>query len=399
MRIAYISYEFPPDTAVGGIATYVFQITKTMSLRGHEIEVFCASNYRTSHEIIGTIQVTRILCSDRSAFHLFVLPFFDISNQKRKFDLIESPEFSADGLSVKLKYPQIPLVVKLHTPWFLIGMINNTYLTFYNKAWFIISGLLKAKLYEPFWQPRKKESDPDYLITKIADEIHTPSISLGDIVSNQWHIPRNNIHHLPYPYNADQQLLSIPINTATGRITYVGRLEIRKGLVALGKAIIKIIKLRPGVKFRFVGSIQSSPKKGVDMKAYLIGELQGNADSLEFLEVSSNEIYKIYAETDICVFPSIWENFPNTCLEAMSAGRGIVASSNGGMKDMLADCDGGLLVNPLKKDEIALALLKLIDNPQMRMSLGKNAREKVLRAYNSQLIGELTEQRYQALIN
>lgn len=398
MRIAYITYEYPPDTAVGGIATYVYQVAKIMYQRGHDVEVFCASTSRTISDHNEGIIVHRILCTDRSIFNKEVLPFFESNNGKKKFDIIESPEFSADGLAIKLKHPDIPLVVKLHTPWFLIDEINNTYFGKLSKLRFIFSGLIKGKLYKPFWKLREIKTDPDYLITKLADQIHTPSISLGDIISTKWNIPRELIFHVPNPYIPSDDLLKIPFDTDTNTITYVGRLEVRKGLVELSKAIAIVLKKRPFAKFRFVGNVQSSPKTGINMKAYLLNALKKNHNSLAFLEVLPNNILNVYSKTDICVFPSIWENFPNTCLEAMSAGRAIVASKNGGMNDMLKDSNAGLLVDPLKPNQIAEAIVLLIDNKSLRMEMGENARKKVLSSYNQETIGLLIEQRYRASI-
>ena len=47
MRIAFISYEYPPDTAAGGIATYARQAAHMLRDRGHAVEVFAASPHRT----------------------------------------------------------------------------------------------------------------------------------------------------------------------------------------------------------------------------------------------------------------------------------------------------------------------------------------------------------------
>jgi glycogen synthase len=51
MKIAFISYEYPPDTAVGGIATYVYHAAKMMNERGHNVEVFAASGKRSCSEV------------------------------------------------------------------------------------------------------------------------------------------------------------------------------------------------------------------------------------------------------------------------------------------------------------------------------------------------------------
>ncbi|HEY9197596.1 MAG TPA: glycosyltransferase family 4 protein [Mucilaginibacter sp.] len=398
MKIAYISYEYPPDTAVGGIATYVQQVSRMMFERGHTIEVFCASTRRTISEIVDGIAVHRILCTDRKIFHEAILPFFEAANNAGKFDLIESPEFSGDGLSIKRNFMHIPLVVRLHIPWFLIGIINNTYLTFSQKCRFILSGIIRGKIYKRYWKARDIKTDPDYLITMLADQIHTPSISLGDIVANKWHIDRSRILNIPNLFTPGQDLLNVPCGTNTNTITYIGRLEVRKGLIKLAAALAIVLKQRPSVKVKFAGEVLLSPVKDMDMKDYLLNVLKEHRDNLEFTRVPAHQISEVYAATDICVFPSIWENFPYSCLEAMSAARGIVASREGGMKDMLEDCNGGLLIDPANHTEIARALIRLIDDPDLRIKLGENARKKVVTAYSNERIGALLEENYSKLI-
>lgn len=398
MRIAYISFEFPPDTAFGGIATYVDQAARIMAKRGHDVEVFTSSPSRNITEDLDGVKIHRILTQDRKNFNHEILSIFEERFNTKAFDFIESPEFSADGFAIKKQYPSLPLVVKLHTPWFLIDRINFSYLTPLNKIRYLLSGLIRGKFYKPFWKEKEKSNDPDYQIAQLAQQIHSPSVDLGNIVSHHWMLPRNSIITVPYPYIPSPALTAIDIQRETGIVTYVGRLEIRKGLVELAKAIKIILKHKPYTKFRFVGSVQESPKPGLNMMEYLKIELCNHLHNISFLKVPANEIPMVYKETDICVFPSIWENFPNVCLEAMSAGRAIVAGKNGGMYDMLNDCNGGILIDPLKPNEIAAAIIKLLDDKKMRVEMGTNARNKILTVYNQDQIGELMEYHYKQLL-
>ena len=50
MKIAFISYVFPPDTAAGGIATYIKQAADRLQNRGNLVEVFTASRHRSGVE-------------------------------------------------------------------------------------------------------------------------------------------------------------------------------------------------------------------------------------------------------------------------------------------------------------------------------------------------------------
>lgn len=103
-------------------------------------------------------------------------------------------------------------------------------------------------------------------------------------------------------------------------------------------------------------------------------------------------------QIDVCVYPSLWENFPNVCLEAMTAGRGIVGSREGGMKDMLEDINGGMLVDPLSVDHIVSATAYLLQNPALRQEMGERARNKIITYYATSVLDE-TINYYQNIIS
>jgi glycogen(starch) synthase len=398
LRIAYISFEYPPDSAFGGIATYVHQVSKLMNARAHQVEVFCSSPLRNVSEQLDGILVHRIKSSDRSSFHQDILSKFSERHDEQPFDLIESPEYYADGYTIKRKYPSLPVVIKLHTPQFLIHEMTNHYVSSYTKIRYMAGGVLRGRISKPFWKWKKKESDIEYQFIKVADQIHTPSVSLGDIVSEKWNIPRTQIYNVPNPFIPNQDFLNIPITQSSTRIfSFIGRLEVRKGLIKLVAAAARVFSEIPDAKFRIIGVSLQSHIPGLSMKEYIIRELKAYTDRIEFLEVSNREIPSVLSSTDVCVYPSIWENFPNVCLEAMSAGKAIVGSIKGGMKDMLEDPEAGILVDPESDMEIAVAIIKLLNDPALRMRLGEAARKKVLDSYNSDAIGRLMETHYYKL--
>ena len=56
-------------------------------------------------------------------------------------------------------------------------------------------------------------------------------------------------------------------------------------------------------------------------------------------------LLKRIQEADVCIFPSLFENWPNTCIEAMSAGRVVIGSKHGGMGEMIEDGVSGFHVD------------------------------------------------------
>ena len=81
---------------------------------------------------------------------------------------------------------------------------------------------------------------------------------------------------------------------------------------------------------------------------------------------------------DLLVFPSITDGCPNKVLEAMLAGRAVVASGVGGIPELIRDGVDGVLVPPRDHERLASAVEALLDDPLRRHSLGESARARAL---------------------
>lgn len=94
-------------------------------------------------------------------------------------------------------------------------------------------------------------------------------------------------------------------------------------------------------------------------------------DYVEFLGLKSN-VNPYLNEADIFVLPSLWEGMPISLIEAMATGLPIVATGVGGVPDMIEDNVTGLLID-IDKEQIAGALLKLINDCNLREKMGTAA--------------------------
>ncbi|NEQ49248.1 MAG: glycosyltransferase family 4 protein [Leptolyngbya sp. SIO3F4] len=394
MKIAFISHEYPPDTALGGIATYVYQVSRLLQSRGHQVEIFSCSPYREGMEIEDGIAVHRISNVTMEAFSQRIAPVFEKRHRQIHFDVIEGSEIEAPAQGPIELVPDIPLVVKLHTPKFLIDSLAKSAIHPITKVRHSINLLRLGRNPIQFWHYDPK-SDPERLHTLAADEVVILTQSMADKVQRLWGLSADQFSYVPNPYVPSPDLLKIPVDTQTQTVTFLGRLESRKGVVELAKAIPFVVKQCPDVKFRFVGKSRVAPNLKMSMDQYLGKILRQCRDSVEFIDgVSLEEIPSILATTDVCAFPSHWENFPNVCLEAMAAARGIVGSAEGGMNEMLDGGQVGKLVNPKQPRQIATAIIELLGNPKQRMAMGQAARQRLLVEYNAERIGTLLEESY-----
>jgi glycosyltransferase involved in cell wall biosynthesis len=84
-------------------------------------------------------------------------------------------------------------------------------------------------------------------------------------------------------------------------------------------------------------------------------------------------------EATAVVIPSLWENFPNTCIEALSLGKVVVASESGGQAEMVGQSDpAGILFRHAEKESLKQALARALGLPEdVRRKIGNEARERI----------------------
>lgn len=84
---------------------------------------------------------------------------------------------------------------------------------------------------------------------------------------------------------------------------------------------------------------------------------------------------------DIFVLPSIKEGLPYVLLEASLAGLPIITTNTGGIPEIIQNEENGILIESKNPEQIANALKKLFENPELKNKLGENARKQVLEKF------------------
>ena len=120
------------------------------------------------------------------------------------------------------------------------------------------------------------------------------------------------------------------------------------------------------------------------------GEL-GLEDRIEFVgEVP--DVLPYLQKADVFVLPSLYEGMPYTLMEAMAAGRAVVATDVAGNRDLVRHGETGLLVPPGQARGLASAILSLVSAPDVRARLGMAAQaEASKRATPDQMVQQVME--------
>ena len=108
---------------------------------------------------------------------------------------------------------------------------------------------------------------------------------------------------------------------------------------------------------------------------------QGCADSVQFLG-TRRDVPQLLAAMDVFAFPSHFEGLPGAVVEAMAAGLPVVATPVDGTAELLEAYRTGLFVRPKAPAELAWALTRLLDDPELREALGTAAQREAEAAFD-----------------
>ena len=114
--------------------------------------------------------------------------------------------------------------------------------------------------------------------------------------------------------------------------------------------------------------------------------------------VADKKLREMYCTSDVFILPSIWEGLPVTLLEAWSAKLPVIVTNVGAIRDICVDEMNGLVVRPKDPESIADAMLRLIEDEELRRKLAKNGAELVRREFSLETVVMSTLELYEEVI-
>lgn len=160
-------------------------------------------------------------------------------------------------------------------------------------------------------------------------------------------------------------------------IGIVGRLEPQKAHEILLDAMARVTSEMPEVRLLVIGEGPLRPalearriRLGLDGRVIFAGLVR--------------DIPAALAALDFVTFSSLWEGLPVALLEAMAMEKPVVATAVGGVPGVIHDGVSGVLVPSGDPDALARGLLRVLRNPTLARSMGKQARDIVRRDHSAE---------------
>ncbi len=161
----------------------------------------------------------------------------------------------------------------------------------------------------------------------------------------------------------------------------VGRVNRRKGHDQFLEAAGEVIRENLAARFIMVGDAYRGEE-------FLVQALEDQLKSNPlhgkiFLTGFRKDIERVHSGFDILVHPSPWpESFGLVVAEAMASGKPVIATNLGGINELMIDGETGVLVHPLDRSRLAEAIKKLVNDRELRETMGRAGRKRIIEGFS-----------------
>jgi starch synthase len=193
-------------------------------------------------------------------------------------------------------------------------------------------------------------------------------------------------------------------------VVYVGRITKQKGLPYMLRAAQR---LPQEAQLVFLAGAPDTPEIAAEVEA-LVAELRNTREGVIWIQemLPKREVIQVLTHATVFVCPSIYEPMGIVNLEAMACETAVVATATGGIPEVVADGETGLLVpieqatdgsgTPLDPDrfvaDLASAITALLRDPERAAEMGRAGRRRAVEHFSWTAIAEQTMQVYQSVL-
>lgn len=368
MRIAFATPEFiTEDHFDGGLANYLNRVSTSLARLGHDVHIVTLStknNHSFNHE---GVNVHRVMLNP--AWRIFnrltryslstTLHWLNFSTQtyrklkqlhrREPFDLIQYPNYSSCGLF------SIPLLRTTH-------VIRASSQPGWNSC---VKRNLDSTLTERL----------EALQYKLARNVYAPSRVL------QQTLGARNARLIRTPFYFETHAWDSTVYDQFFRdkqyILYFGRFQLHKGFHTLAHALPRFLSQYPDAHVVLVGRDMETSLAS-SMAAFARAQCNGFGERLMIMEsLPHDRLYPVIAGARLVVLPSLLDNLPNACLEAMGLNKVVIGTHGTSFEEMITDGVNGFLVPPDNPRALADKLIAAWNDPRLE-GMSAAAKEQVL---------------------
>jgi glycosyltransferase involved in cell wall biosynthesis len=377
VKVVQVIPEFPPPL-VGGGAYHVYNLARELTRKGVDVKVFALSLEntffkRTKVEMhFGKVQVLRVPASRTPKFNYQFAPKLISLLLKENPDIIHAhgyQVFTTDAALMASITKKTPLVLTLHG-------FPRSFDSLAHRAHFNLIG--KGVL-----ERAEKIISVSHRVALEFRAIGVPQEKIAIIPNG---IDLEEYKQLPM---GDSFRKRLDIKDTEKIVLTIGRLEKIKGFQYLIRALPSIIEEVGSTKLVIAGP---DFNYGAQLKR-LTEEANVQDNVIFYGPINGKEKFEAFSAANIVAVPSIYEGFGMLLLEAMAAGKPLVATNTGAAPEIIQNGKNGILVNPSDVEDLAGRITELLSDDQLMNLIGQESR-KTVEAFNWEKVSEQIHKLY-----
>ena len=389
MKYWLLTTEYPPFHG-GGISTYCHFTAKMLVEQKHSVTIFVQDDSIEDHLVSDTDGITLIRWnSNRNSLHTSLgytarlsYGFADMVRlfveKEEKPDVIEAQDYLGIAYYLTqykhLGYPflkDIPIVITLHSPAFIYLDYNRV------PTW----------RFPDFWTGEMEKQ-----AIKAADLLISPTRFLVEEIGRYMDISDKEVHVLANPYAGGDGRGGDDGRIARNKIVYYGKLSPQKGSFELLKYFSDLWDNGFSHTLHVVGGTDIVYHPEMQTMGQLVEKKYDSYISKGLLQlhgkIKPSQIREYLDDAHVILVPSIVDNLPYVVMEAMSLGKVVLASRQGGQREMIEDGVSGFLFDHNEPGSFKQQLLKILALSDEEMQrIGIRACQSVRDNYSFGIIG------------
>lgn len=370
MHILFHCFEYPPQGF--GVGAYIRNMAQGLVATGHCATVVCG-RANGLPEVTEEDGVTVYRCYGHNEIRSpeVTKHVLDLA-RTLKVDWIEGADHMGECASLLSCRHRPPVVIKVHN-CNALKVVRESLILFSWQRPLVWAAILRS--FRQFLAERRSIRNANILIApslRIIEELRLQNMKLPGYVI---HIANPIIPETDQLYNIEPE---------DKNVLFVGRLSIGKGIHIL-PALMR--RLRGSGAILEIAGADSYARGLGSVRRWLEKQLEADIAQVRFLgRVDPDDMAKVFQRARVVIVPSRWDNFPTVILEAMKYARPVVASTHGGMPEMLDDtlCEA----HDLQTEAFAVAVKQYFENPEYANACGWSMREKLIKTYTPEKIVE-----------
>jgi glycosyltransferase involved in cell wall biosynthesis len=374
MKIGFLIRYFKPG--MGGAENNCYYLARELAKnKQNQVHIFCSDN-QEKEEIIEGIKVHRCKELLNLTYYFAFYPSITKKLLNANLDIlhVHGLGFIQNDLAIrelKKSNPKIKIVCTPHGPFMalkynpLLKLVKSLYTLIIRKNIKYYDKILQVNPFQKEWMIKEYK----ILKKKIAflpNGIPKESFKI---------VPTNKKQKFAIKYRIENKFI----------ISYLGRIQQYKGLDQIIRVLPKIKKICPNVCFIAIGKDSGDVNRLKD----LASELDVRENILFTGEVSEEEKYALLDLSEIFVFPSEWEAFGISVLEAMARGNAVISTKTEGGLYLIKEKENGYLFEYGNQKELLKKMKILVSNDKLRKIIQKNNIEKARKYLWEKISNEL----------